>query len=597
MPDPNLYIGVNTQDLPTISAAGISATQINIGGLHVYTERGIHGTGGKALEVRSANVIPAWFGRFRTYFNGHYVLNSFFKNLQGEAGKLFVNRLVPSDAITASMSLNNASAVATWKLWAGRLGQKDPGAWGNQLMVLSLASSRGASTLAVATALNDPSVTVVSAAPFAVGDWVTVSGASSYNAKVTAIDEPNNILYLSANATGVNAVAQAVTIIDRTLVVYLKDSDTGQVAVVETLSNLTTNPVSPYYFVTKINDQSVGSGYLFAEQLTTPQAGLFTDFPVTFANSVTNAIKMTLGADGTTLTTLQLAAEHAKFDSLPILYLSNAENQSEAVWDDGEAYCNTRKDCIWVGTPTSGMNFAAAQLWAYNRQKSRKVYAFNNHTWINVDDPLGTGPLPVKAIPNVGMMMGYTIWLTTVRGVHKVPASRTQTPVGIRSLVGEIVDKAEMRDLANIGLNCISDIVGSFAVRSGRTPSKLKEWQFVNALIMSIYFKKSFEQSLIDLENEPNTVALIQKINRAMTGFALAFYQSSSNGGTESGFASFQKSGGGASSFNDVVKIVTDDSVNTIENVNAGELHANFYFMPPPPAERILVGVGLLFNG
>ena len=106
---------------------------------------------------------------------------------------------------------------------------------------------------------------------------------------------------------------------------------------------------------------------------------------------------------------------------------------------------------------------------------------------------------------------------------------------------------------------------------------------------MSIYFKKSFEQSFVDLENEPNKAVLLQKIASGMTEFARDFYVSSSNGGGEGGFAD--------GTFNEVVKIIADDTINPIQKVSAGELRANFYFAAPAPAERILIGVGLLFNG
>ena len=74
-----------------------------------------------------------------------------------------------------------------------------------------------------------------------------------------------------------------------------------------------------------------------------------------------------------------------------------------------------------------------------------------------------------------------------------------------------------------------------------------------------------------------------------MTEFARDFYVSSSNGGGEGGFAD--------GTFNEVVKIIADDTINPIQKVSAGELRANFYFAAPAPAERILIGVGLLFNG
>jgi hypothetical protein len=95
------------------------------------------------------------------------------------------------------------------------------------------------------------------------------------------------------------------------------------------------------------------------------------------------------------------------------------------------------------------MVFAQALVWANKRSKSRKIASLSNHTWIIVDDPIATGVITTKNIPNVGAIMGYWIFITDLRGIHKVPAGRLQTLTGIRGLVGEITDKTSLRDLAN----------------------------------------------------------------------------------------------------------------------------------------------------
>lgn len=586
----NLYIGVQTEDLPTLTTAGITGATINNAGFLGKFDRGID----KVVEVRNFSQMSALFGRFKSTMNGMYVVNGYFQNLQGVEGKAFVKRIVPSDAVAASVTYDNEGANETIKFEAGRVGNPDKGVWGNQLRILVTASSRGNSLLSAATSSGSPNVVVDSVAPFAVGDWVTVAGSSTFNGKVLSIDEQTNTLTLSVNAGGVNAIGQVVSIVDRTIKIYAKDSETGNIELVETIFNTTISPESSYYIEKIINDE-YGSAFIKVGKLTTDEDGTFEDFPVALSDAVTNAVALTGGAEGTSLTTTQMAAKLQDFNSYNIFYLTNTEDFSENVVDDGEAYCNVRKDCVWVGCPTSGLTFAAALNWANKRRKSRKIYNYNTLNWLLVDDPIGTGPLPTKKLPNVGHVIGYSIYVTATRGIHKVPASRLQTLVGIRGLVGELTKRDELRDLANAGLNCISDLVGSYAIRSARTPSKLKEWTFSNALLMSIYFKKSFEDSLQDVENEPNTAALLGRIRESIATFAFAFYRGSSNGGGEGGFASFEKSGGVTSDFSDVTKIVADESINPIAKINAGELRVNFYFMSPAPAERVMVGVGLLY--
>lgn len=588
----DLYIGTQTEDLPTISVGGITGASINVGGLAIRSERG---TASAKLLTDPAQLLTK-YGRYKSNFYGHYVVRAFFRNLQGEPGQLWVVRVTSSDAVVASGSINNANALPTWKIWAGQRGEKDPGVWGNQLMHAVFASSAGKSTLTAPTALNDTQISVTSVAPYKLYDFVTVAGASTYSGKVIAIDEVTNKLTLDTPATGVNAAAQEVTVVDRSINVYLKDSITGNIALAEVWKNLSLDPSHERYWVNVINDEITGSDYIFAEQLVTVDVDTFDDLPVVGNGSSAVAIAFTAGADGSTPSNSDYADAYKNFDLADINYLANAEVFSEANWDDGELYCDTRKDCVWIGTPLVGLSYDSLVVWANKRRKSRIVYGLNNKDWVYVDDPIGVGPSPEKLVPNVGHVMGYAIYITSLRGIHKVPASRNQVVVDIRRLYNETTDRDELKNLKNLGLNCISNIGGTFAIRSARTPSKLKERAFINATLMAIYFKKSFEDSLQDLENESNTAALLNSIRDKIAAFAYSFYLSSSNGGNETGFASFKKASGGESGFQDVVLIIADGSINPLAQVNEGILRVKFYFMAPAPAESILIGVGLLFN-
>lgn len=590
----DLFIGVQTRDLPTITTAGVSASPINIAGLLIGAERGTN----KVHKLTSSADIETIFGRHRLSYYGHYTMTGFFKNLQGESGVLYAKRTVPSDAVAATDNISNGTND-TWTIEAGRLGLTDPGTWGNQLWYTVLASSRGGALSTAALTGAETTVAVDTVAPFAIGDWVDVDDTTNtWQGIISAIDESTNTLTLSIANAGANAIGigATVNIVDRTIKVYKKDSANGNVDLVETIENVTISETSgEFYYLTVINEVDSGSNWLLATDIASAEDGTFADFPAVVADDFANAVQLTTGVDGTTLTTTQYAAELLAFDPFPVKYLTNTEVHSEAIWDDGEIYCKTRGDCVWVGCPTEELAFSAAEKWSFKRQKSRKVYAWNEINWVRVDDPIGAGAFPLRNVPPLGHIIGYSIYLTTLRGIHKVPASTRQTLVGVRSVVGEFLTRAEIRDLANAGSNCITELSGSFALRSGRSPSKLAEWKFVNALNMSIYFKSSFETSFTDLENEPNQVVLIARLRDSILSFALVFFTSSSNGGSESGFHSFRKPNGSISGFEDVVVVDTGDSVNPIRDINAGVLKANFYFMAPPPAERILVGVGLLF--
>jgi hypothetical protein len=680
----NLLVGTQSKDLPTIlNTAGIESSPINVGGLEGYFTRGIDSD---VMEIRQFSETKAKLGKFNQSYNGLYALKGLFENLRGTPATIYVKRLLNSDAVASSVSINNASANPVLKFEAGQKGIVDKGTWGDQLWVNITDSSRGNSTLAADTTATDTTITLTDTAVFQAYDWVaveksvtadtlvtslgstttesltftsgpivpdtitgsatlttagaitfqddgegnlvgvalpagvTLTGTVDYVAKtgsvtitgdtfvagditadyaydldytqVQSIDETNSLLnVLPAIATGGSLAtdSETVRIVDRTVYVYFKDEDTGAVELAEPAwENVNMDPNSPYYVETLINDQYDGSQYVMVTHLATADVDTIADFPVYGGAVFGNSSQLTSGSNGSPLNTSEMAAQHAYFDDYNIVYLGNVEAMSEANYTDGELYCSVRENVEWLGTMSTPEGFEAQRDWIKKLQASRKIYATVNGTWIGVSDPAGLGADPLIEIPATGHIMGYKIYKTSARGIHTICGGLVDTLQGVRYLVNELVSRRELTDLVNLGMNNVTQISGAgFCLRSDRTPSKLAQFKFGNQLRMSTYFKQSFEQSLAIYENVINKGSLIDEITKRMKNFALAFYKSSSNGGAQGGFYE-----GG---FNDVVIIQADDFINTQANIKAGELRVNFYFAAPVPAERILIGVGLIF--
>lgn len=580
--DRDLPVGVSAEDLQTISLAGISPSPINTFGLVGYFDRGTPGV----IRPASQTDVPTMLGRFRSGYNGMYGLKGALDELFGQPGQAHVLRLIPTDSATASASIlnHNATPVATLKLHAGRKGVKDPGVWGNQLWVLPVATSRASSVVTVAGAALDNFITVQATTLFSLYDYVSI-GTTPIERQIIGIDEANNRLILNSALGAVVALDSAVAVKDFTLRVYTKDSDIGVFSDPVSYSNLTMDIRSQHYWAAVINDAFTGSDFLFAEQLVTADNGTVTDFPVCVADSLANAINLTGGLNGTALTTVEMAAQYAQFNPYSIRYLGNMESQALATYIDGEAYCAVRGDCMWVGCPTMATASSYSGLYAYasQLQRTRKVFAWNAGNWIYVTDPLS--PIGAfKAIPNIGHRIGLAIRLTEQNGVHRVLADRKTSFVSVRGLVTEFVDPDQIRNLANIGMNVMNDFSGEIVLRTGRTPSKLPEWTFTNAVNMATYFKLSYVNSLVNYENQTNNDELLANIVGSMKDFAHDFYLSSSNGGNEGGFAS--------GSFTAVTRFDYGSLINRRSSIQAGVVRVNFYFIPPAPAERIRVGVG-----
>ena len=600
----NLYIGVQTVDLPTISTTGITGASINTAGLEGYFERGA--TDGLYQVTRSQTLFDK-LGNYKSGYYGAYVAKSFLDNLQGANGVLLVQRLKRNGAVAASAGLLDTAAAAFATVTAGQLGKDDVGVWGNQIGVTVYQSSRNSTTLSAGITAVDTVIPVVSTGVFEIHDWVKIdTGAPAIYRKITAIDQINQTITVDAAVGAVFAAAVTVAVYDFSISVYSKDANTGMISILETWANLNIEPLSLYYFagsnsMVAVNSEfdGKGSNYIKITDSITASPRTVANFPTVSPNVTASIIYLTGGLEGTDLTETQIEAQRLYWTTAKPMYLANAEHFTETMWDNGESFCYNggKGEMTWVGSPAYGNVFSQNLVWANKRKKSRKIASLSNATWIKVSDPLN--PLsadPTKIIPNVGAIMGYWIYVTDARGIHKVPAGRFETLTSIVSLANEYTTRDELKQLADAGLNCISNIDGVMTVRSARTLSKLPEWRFANALAMQTFFKRTFENAFQNLENEMTSQALFDRIYSQMAEFSRLMYESSTNGGTESAFASWIKAGGSASTISDVVKIVVDETINTKERLNQGELRANYYFMPPTPAERILIGVGLIYT-
>ncbi len=589
-----LFFGTQSIDLPTISTGTITGANVNTGAICGIFERGAVGV----HELTDVKTAPKKFGNILQSAYGMFGITSFFTNLQGVTGRLLVKRFIPDDATEAAVTLMNQNSVLKYKFSAGAKGKIDPGYWGNRLYVLPVTTSRDSTSLTAATTVgNNAYIAVSFIGSIASGDWLKIGGTTNFKARVSRVDEIEGRIYLNTNAGVVVASGQTVSVLDFTIKVYLKDKISGSLDLVETWANLNVSNGSAYNAEDTINSETSGSDFITLDVLVTPEDNTFQELVTGVVDAIANIIPLVGGTEGTALTPIEMASQYTDFNKYDFTYFGNMESFSESVWDDGESYANSTGKAIWVGCPTKNMDFATAVLWANRRRRTRKMYAFNNLNWYEWDDPTSNKTRKVREIPNIGAIMGYSIYITSLRGIHHVPASKQQVLSGVRGVVGEIIDRAEIAKIQSLGLNVTSNIDGAICIRAGRTPSKLPEFKYVNGILMSIFFKKTFENSFSDLENEVSGVALLSFMAQSMNAFCLQFYSTSSNGGTEKGFASYLKPDGSPSSFNDVCKIVVLDPVlNPASQMAQGLVRANMWFAYPAPAEKFLIGVGIIYN-
>lgn len=577
-----MNVGVQTKDLKTIRVGNIQGASFAKAGFLVYSNRGTE----KIEQVNSFNEFERKFGSYNTNYFGAYCVEGFFNELNGEPGVAFIKRMIPSDSVVSSLVVKNTTGTNAWKFWAGRKGLKDPGIHGDNYGVEIVDDSSTSNLLTVAVALGDTTLSVDNVSNFKIYDFIDVGGV--YQTQVIGIDEMNNVLAVSDPGV-VTAIGAIVSTITKTVKIYKKDPVTSIKTLMEVYPNTSSDYRHVNFIVDLINNDEVGSEYVYLENLITPEDNTIGDLPVATALTF-----LTGGLNGTSLTSNQMTALLPSFDYEEINFLVNCESFVDSIYDGIEKYCAARNNCRGIVTVPFGSSEDSCILWAQKKRFSKEIYCLAYYDWIKVDDPIGYGLVPQKDIPVLGHIVGHILRIISLRGVHHVPADPNTTFVSIRKLSNELKDIKKITMFGELGLNCISENQGIFWVRTGRSLSKAKEYTFINASLMKDYFKLSFKDLVKNYENATNRPELLQTMVSALNAFAEEFKSVSSNGGGEGGFYPYNASGVPAT-LADVWRCVIDEPVNTLEKLKAGELHIECYFAAPNPIEKIEVGVGMIY--
>ncbi|WP_162233544.1 phage tail sheath C-terminal domain-containing protein [Sphingomonas sp. Leaf34] len=130
-PMPN--IGLNIREVDGSASPSIVAASTSVAAFNVLTRRGV---ANRPVRIDRFDQFVERFGSYCPAGLGAYLVKGFFDN-GGRAA--YINRVVSSDPATghlaASLSLKDAAAASTLRLFAGFRGAKDPGRWGDGLAI------------------------------------------------------------------------------------------------------------------------------------------------------------------------------------------------------------------------------------------------------------------------------------------------------------------------------------------------------------------------------------------------------------------------------------------------------------------------------
>jgi hypothetical protein len=599
-------LGVRGLNLPAKKTLAVIPSDFNIGGMLINAERRFN----KAYKVSSMEEFATIFGNqiLSTQY-GYDTVRSFFDNVNGVAGSLYVQTLLgytggAIDAVNAFRNVANAGSDAdALVVKAAYQDELEYGVSGNRTGVKATAIDRFSTTAALTAAAADYSAYLNSVIDIKVGDIVkfvlTGGGGATVYHTITAVDQNlKKITWTDAvlHATATLAVTDVVSVPGFKLQTY-RQAPNGVITEVDTdLGKIicSTESAVTEYFVDNVFKTSnwIKCTYSSAQTLANR-----------FIPSDANPVYCTSGADGTAvITASNLAVFLAKFDNLPIRFLAYPESTDLTLQAALITYSNARND-----NPIAILNIAdtrtKAQLITIGNglQSSGYIPAVIVANWLNVSDPFATvANAQDRKIPNVGGVMGAWVWTIANLGIHFIPCTGTTTIKGANSVVGDtLLNNDDRTQVAEAGVNVIQNIAGQgIKIANLFTLSTDPAYLFGNGILMRNYIKVSAQDSLASSENTPNSFNRITADKMALVTFLYGLWFKGSTNQVPTGetFGQGFNADGTPTKPDQHFQVIADITNNPQAQVNIGERNVFVYFTYPAPAGSIVIGVGIILR-
>lgn len=486
------------------------------------------------------------------------------------------------------------SGYRKFKVSAGYRGMVDKGTHGDKVSLKTIPSSRYLTKLTAAATALDTIVYVTSVTSIEEGDYIYFRSSTATEARqVVSKSEDDQSIELSSGLTNGYSVDDEVGVLSFDLEVYRTDRK-GLTSLKETWKFLSASSSVTNYAPSIINSLSSGSKHIYMEDLSpTTETDMLYFAP--FELNTNKKLDDQAGSNGTAPTAFQWANIFPRLDDeKDIRYLAAPESVSLSVNKAGSNYAKSRGDCVFMVNVQPDQDYDELKVTGQQHQVSSDAYHMVNADWIEVDDPIGLGTDPLKAVPNMGHIIGHAMFRINKSGYQRVPAGPQESIEGVRGVKGTVIKDDQLRtNLGDLGVNLIQFVDGSgFCLRNARMASNDPAYLWFNQIFMRIVYKKTFEESAAILENEETGAPLLRVVNSAITGFMREDWNGVPRTGGKTAFFRFTQDGRD-SIFEDVVTIVCDDSNNKLADTLKGEVNAEIYFTPPPPAESIEIGVGI----
>jgi phage tail sheath protein FI len=595
-----LNVGVNVVEVDGRASPAIQAAPTSVAAFIGRTERGVPD---RPVRISTPAQFRERFGRHLAGGYLAYAVEGFFLNGGREA---YVSRVAGTASAPAFTVLANRLTPATGALRvrAGYRGQDEPGAWGNR-MRLDVRDDPRASTRLVSFTAGGSAAQFVSLNGLRIGSVVRfVDGSTTTFRKLTSVDAlTGSVGWDPARPIAALGPATQVTSAEFRVVVRYQPSATEPPVAVEEWPSLSMEADSPDYAVDRINHAFTGSRYITVTDVSAT-SGTGQENPAVTSNQGLS------GGTDVTPTAPQYTGDAAQrtglfsFDTAQVQLLAVPDAHTldaagrRTVVRAALDYCAGRGDCTFVGAaPDRGLRSGVTAARApgdYSQLESdyvgtvkaysalfqgTKVYGALYVPFIQVTDPVGTGPAPTLFVPPDGHVMGMYARTEQERGIWKAPAGNAAQVRGALG-VSAGFDDAQHTDLVRNGfVNGIRPTPGfGIVVAASRTLSTDTRWWFVNVRLLFNFVKSSLRDGLRFVRQEPHTEELRRSVRfNVVRPFLLGLWRQGAFGSDPA---------------DKVFTIKCDAENNPPAEVDLGNFRIEVYFYPVRPAETILIVVG-----
>ena len=520
---------------------------------------------GSPVFVSSASDFTRKFGgylqksEFGEYRYLAHAVNHFFAN---GGARAFVMRVAPPDAAVAGLQCGD---LLTFKA-------KNPGAWGNRIVVTITEASKAKSQ--ILEDAGDGKYVLKSGADFHAGDVVVLEGPAGKEFGLVAAVEGSTITMEKAFAAK-DAVDTALlpktTLRTCELNIEVRCEDAA-----ETYENVSFNITTPN-FIEKIMAKSE---LVDVTAVNNDQAVAPMDLVKAAVGCDKDAVKLQLsgGKNGTAeaLTDGDFIGEdkgpgertgiQAFLDNSDVSLMAVPGITSPNVQLSLVAHCERLASRFAVlDMPKDAKSVADLMN---HRNIVDSDYCAMYHPWLEVYDPLDKRN---TYIPPSGSVLGIYARSDNTRGVHKAPANET-----VANCTGLSVtyNTAEQDMLNPNGVNLIRRFPGQgIRVWGARTASSKPLWKYVNVRRLFIFLEESIKANTNWVVFEPNDELLWIRVRRTIEVFLEGVWRSGALAGATTADAFF-------------VNIGTNTM--TQDDIDNGRLICVIGVAPVKPAEFVI---------